>query len=105
MSDFVLPQNVKVDVDNGFFVTDADDGWQRCKRISDTVFVFKCDVNGLTVEEEIDIDNIDKEDAISGFYDSVSEVEDIYGDDANMIIAECEFENSCMAELPRAACA
>jgi hypothetical protein len=90
-----FPDVVKRDVDAGFIISDPDDGWQRYKKLNETTFVFKCEVNGATHEEEINVDDIDHKNAIDGYYDSVNDVIEQYGDDANLIIAECEFENSC----------
>jgi hypothetical protein len=91
------PENVQNDVNNGFEVTDEDDGYQRVKKISETVFEFKCDDDGDEFEEVIDVEKIDKLKAISGRYDSLEEIEAEYGVNTNLVIAECEFENLCPA--------
>ncbi|MGO3345938.1 MAG: hypothetical protein ACTIM4_11875 [Marinomonas sp.] len=88
-----LPQNVQNDVDNEFIMTDVDDGFQRCRIISDTVFEYRCEASGQEIREIIDIDDIDQEEAVSGYYGSVEEVRKEYGKSANMIIAECAFEH------------
>ncbi len=95
-----LPAHVEQDLNSGFTMTDVDDGYQRCKKLSNTTFLFRCDVNGEVYEEEIDTDDIDHEKAINGYYDSVSEVHATYEDSALMIIAECHFEASCPMQLP-----
>ena len=89
------PSNVQKDLDAGFRITDEDDGFQRVKKLSDTVFQYKCDYNDSCVDETIDVEKIDKVEAISGGYSSIEEVYTDYGDDANMIFAECEFELRC----------
>ena len=81
------------DLDNGFFITDPDDGYQRCKKLSDTTFHYKA---YQTFDDIICIDDINQEEAIQGYYGSLAEVHRIYGSSANMIIAECYFENSVM---------
>lgn len=37
-----------------------------------------------------------QKDAIDGFYDSVDEVKEIYGDNWKLIVMECAFEQTCM---------
>lgn len=88
-----LPRNVQLDLDSGFIMTDVDDGFQRCRIISDTVFEYRCEVHGQEAVEIIDVANIDQEEAVSGYYGSVEEVREEYGKSANMIIAECAFEH------------
>ena len=100
MNDQNLPSHVMADLNAGFVMTDLDDGFQRCLKSSETVFIYRCDVNDEVHEETIDTDKIDHDEAICGFYDSVDEVRELYGDSALMIIAECYFENNCPAQLP-----
>ena len=88
------PANVKLDLNSGFRITDEDDGFQRCKKVSDTVYQYRCDYDGETFDEIIDTNAIDKEEAITGFYGSVEAVNEEFGEDANMIFAECEFEHN-----------
>jgi hypothetical protein len=96
-----LPEHVKQDLAAGFIMTDEDDGFQRCKKLSDTVFIYRCDVNGKVHEEEIDINEIDADEAIEGYYDSMEElVEDNGQESANMLIAEFYFENNCPKQIP-----
>ncbi len=90
-----IPDNVTKDLEKGFIMTDIDDGYQRCKKVNETTFIYRCEIDGYTLEEMIDVESINKKDAISGFYDSVQDVIDTYGDSANMIIAECAFEKGC----------
>jgi predicted transcriptional regulator len=92
--DASYPENVKEDLMSGFIMTDEDDGFQRCKKLSDSIYHYCCDNDGFVVSEVINVDEIDKADAISGFYDSVQAVHEIYGEHANMIFAECYFENN-----------
>ncbi len=97
-----LPNYVEEDLLAGFVLTDPDDGHQRCKKISDTVFLYRCEVNGEMHEEEIDVNDIDADEAICGYYDSVEKlIEDNGVKDANMLIAECHFEHNCPKELPQ----
>lgn len=93
--EITIPTNVTDDLENGFIMTDEDDGFQRCKKISETVFEYRCELDGDTFELIIDVDSINHESAISGYYDSIDDVHSEYGDDANMIIAECYFESCC----------
>ena len=96
-----IPSHVEQDLANGFIMTDEDDGFQRCKKLSDTCFLYRCDVNGEVYEDEIDVTEIDQEDAISGYYDSVESLVEEHGQaDANMLIAECHFEHTCPMQLP-----
>lgn len=37
-----------------------------------------------------------QKDAINGFYDSVEQVKEYYGDDWKLIVMECAFEQTCM---------
>jgi glycine/serine hydroxymethyltransferase len=61
-----------------------------------TVFEYRCYYNGSDVSEIIDIEDIDQEDAINGFYDSLADVHELYGESANMIVAECAFERGLL---------
>jgi hypothetical protein len=95
-----IPEHVEKDLNDGFEMTDIDDGFQRCKTLSETTFLFRCDVNDEVFEETIDTDKINQEGAISGYYDSVDDVHDQYAESALMIIAECYFEHLCPMQLP-----
>lgn len=80
----------------GFICTDgSDETEQWVKKISATKFeVYERPAN---VMQEIDFaDYTDKEirEYISGYYGSLEELREIYGDDSNMIIAECISEQS-----------
>jgi hypothetical protein len=95
-----IPQHIQEDLASGFEMTDIDDGFQRCKKVSDTVFVYRCDVDGDVYEEEIDVEKINAEEAIDGYYDSVESLVAENGvADANMLIAECQFENNCPMKM------
>jgi hypothetical protein len=97
----ILPENVEQDIVAGFVMTDIDDGFQRCKKLSKTVFQYRCEVNGETHEETVDVDDVDTEEAISGYYDSIDDLIEENGvADANMLIAECYFENNCPMQIP-----
>lgn len=99
---FNLPNHIEEDLVAGFKLTDVDDGYQRCKKISPTTYLYRCDVNGEVYEEEINVDNIDKKEAIQGYYDSLEDLIETHGNNcANMIIAECYFENNCPMQLPK----
>lgn len=89
-----LPKHVQQDLSAGYQMTDIDDGYQRCLEVSSTVFDYKCERNGETVVMRIDVSEIDKNEAVSGFYADEQEVIDEYGSGSNMVIAECYFENS-----------
>jgi len=41
-------------------------------------------------------DTKEQQKAIDGFYDSIEEVKEIYGDDWKFIVMECAFEQTCM---------
>lgn len=65
---------------------------QYGRKISDGVFQFK---EGDGDEETIVLANFSDEEILSnvlGFYDSVEELREIYGDSSEWIIAECIFE-------------
>ncbi|MGR5347451.1 hypothetical protein [Vibrio mediterranei] len=94
MATTTLPHNVQQDLDSGFIMTDEDDGFQRCKRISETAFIYKCNTTSGIVESKIDTTEINASEAINGYYSNLEEVSELYGDDANMIIAECHFESN-----------
>jgi hypothetical protein len=90
-----IPPHVQKDIDSGYVITDLDDGWQRMKQLSSSTFQYRCELDGKTVEEIIDVDQMETtehEEALEGFYGSVNQVKEIYGKDANQIIAECHFE-------------
>tara|TARA_B100000749_G_scaffold246710_1_gene209762 strand:+ start:1341 stop:1649 length:309 start_codon:yes stop_codon:yes gene_type:complete len=96
-----IPPHVQKDLDSGFIMTDEDDGFQRCKKLSDTCFLYRCDVNGEVYEDTIDVTKLDQKEAISGYYDSVESLIEENGQaDANMLIAECHFEHTCPMQLP-----
>ncbi|MFV8385222.1 hypothetical protein ACNO5E_14130 [Vibrio parahaemolyticus] len=89
-----LPEHVQRDLNAGYQMTDIDDGFQRCLEVSSTVFEYKCERNGETFEMRVDVSEIDKDEAVSGFYTDEQEVIAEYGSESNMIIAECYFENN-----------
>tara|TARA_R110000851_G_scaffold328535_1_gene499458 strand:+ start:439 stop:762 length:324 start_codon:yes stop_codon:yes gene_type:complete len=94
-----LLKRVKSDIDSGFQMTDEDDGHQRMKKISESTFHYRCEFHSKTIKDIIDVGQMDateQEEAIWGFYESLSQVKEIYGNDANQIIAECFFENSLL---------
>lgn len=96
-----LPKHIEDDLVAGFILTDEDDGYQRCKKLSKTTYLYRCEVNGETYEEEVDVTKINQEEAIDGYYDSIEAVIEEYGSlNSNMIIAECYFENSCPMQTP-----
>jgi len=90
------PPHVQDDLDSGFKMTDEDDGFQRVKRLDDWSYIYRCELEGNTFEQTIDVREIDQEAAIDGYYKSVIDVIEQYTKDANMIIAECEFEGRCI---------
>ena len=103
---------VERDRAQGFVVTDPDDGWQRCKQISEDTFHFRAcylvpvERDVVTVDEFVCLSEIDQEDAVLGYYGSVQEVMEQCGAAADQIIAECYFEKEfcadvkCAAQLP-----
>jgi hypothetical protein len=95
-----LPNEVQQDLDNGFVMTDIDDNYQRCRKISDTVFLYRAGTNSNNdlEEEEINVElfsESEKESFISGYYDnlkSLSESCENCQASINMLVAECYFE-------------
>ena len=97
-----FPEHIEQDLVAGFIMTDEGDGFQRCKKLSDTLYLYRCDVNDEVYEEEIDVKQIDAEEAIEGYYDSVEDMIEENGQlDANMLIAECYFEKNCPMQIPK----
>jgi hypothetical protein len=102
---------------NGWFCTDPD-CLQFCKKHSETQFEFvqavwldTCDgdTRAENANDEsdnyavcagfIDFDFYDEEDikcSINSYGYTMHSVREIYGEDANQIIAECLFENHCL---------
>lgn len=75
----------------GFICTDASkETEQWVRKISDTKFeVYERHSNAMS---EIDLNEYsekDLESEISGYYNSLKELRELYGKDSNMIIAEC----------------
>lgn len=96
-----VPNHVEEDLVAGFIMTDENDGYQRCKKLSETEFLYRCDVNDEVHEEEINVELIDVNEAISGYYNSIEELVKENGQvNANMLIAECHFENNCPMQMP-----
>jgi hypothetical protein len=106
-----LPRDVEHDLSNGFVLTDIDDRFQRCKKLNETTFTYRSgtDDQGFlcalslderesieyVISEDVDISSLSEqevEEAVSSYYGSVEELENEYEDSANMIIAECYFE-------------
>jgi len=91
---------ILLDYMNNVCITDQrDDAVQFCFILNDTTFkYFEYDYNELSLKEDtIDYNKLtlkEKEDAISGYYSSLDEVHEIYGNDSNQIIVECFFEQS-----------
>lgn len=93
---------------NGWILTDID-CYQYCKKLNDTcywyielrevgdfespfywVYATQIDLEYYTDDEVLDY--------ITGYYDDVEQIREIYGEDANQIIAECIFECISAAE-------
>jgi hypothetical protein len=77
----------------GFFCTDPDTN-QWVKKISDTQFMvyekgrmFDVDLTEYT-DEELD-------DYIAAYYPALEDMREMYGENANQIIAECIAETDC----------
>jgi len=85
---------LKKDLNSGYVLTDIDNGNQRALFLSKNVFIYKEEINGETHEMVIDTSKINCDEAVMGFYKNESEVREEYGEAANMIIAECYFENN-----------
>lgn len=95
-----IPANVANDLDNGFQMTDIDDGFQRVRTISKSEFEYRCEFMGNSIEMTIDVNTDigdEVENIIAPYYGSIDEFNRAFeGDDLgrNMIIAECFFEQS-----------
>jgi hypothetical protein len=50
-----IPEHVKKDLNDGFEMTDIEDGFQRYKMISETTLLFRCDVNDEVFEVPINL--------------------------------------------------
>ena len=95
-----LPLEVQTDMDNGFVMTDIDDRYQRCKVISDTVFLYRAgtDTENDLDEEEINVADFtdeEKESFINGYYDDMQALSELCEGNTksiNMLVAECYFE-------------
>lgn len=87
------PQSVLDDLADGFAITDADDGFQRFKQLSPSVFHYRCEIHeGETCEAIIDIGLIDQQEAIEGFFDSIDDIYLGFDEAAPRIIGECAFK-------------
>jgi hypothetical protein len=81
-------------------ITDQMSEWvQFCFKMNDTTYkYFEYDYTENSLKEDIiDFDQLtldEKKDAISGYYSSLDEVYEIYGEDSEQIIVECFFEQS-----------
>lgn len=102
---------------NNWFCTDSD-CLQYCKKINETEYDFiqavwldDCEPRAKNAKDEsdnyavctgyIDLDlysDDDKEGSISSYGYTMESVNEIYGDEANQIIAECLFEDDCLYE-------
>lgn len=84
----VTKKNLKA---QGFICTDASEGTEQwVKKISDTRFqVYERSTNIIS---DIDLNDFSEQairNEITGYYDSLEQLKKMYGDDSNMIIAEC----------------
>ncbi len=82
----------------GFICTDgSDETEQWVRKISDTKFEVYERASG--VMQDIDLNEYtEKEirDYVSGFYDSLEDLKEMYGEDSNMIIAEIVSESTLL---------
>lgn len=83
---YVKIEQAKLDVDKWKCTDPSTDQW--IKRISDNVFeVFE---NGEVTEVNLSLyTEVELEDYVRAFYDSLSDLREIYGEEANQVIAEC----------------
>lgn len=99
-----VPQEVAIDIDNGFIITDIDDNFQRYKMVNESTFIYRigqASENDL-VEMAIDVDTLSEdevEDALRPYYGSLvylkEDMQDVQDtSELNMIIAECHFETN-----------
>ncbi len=94
---------------NLWFCTDT---WQYCKINFDGTYNFiervwldivevnknypdKCYIVKTALIDLNDYTEEEKECNVSGYYDSLESLREIYGEDSNQIIAECIFEEMC----------
>lgn len=106
-----------IKANNNWFCTDSD-CLQHCKKESETVFSFiqavwldACGDDERAVNARDDSDNYavctgyidldlypleDQAGSISSYGYTMETVKEIYGDEANQIIAECLFEDDCL---------
>lgn len=87
-------KDLKNDLDNGFEITDPDDNFQRAKKISDSTFHYKAFTGENLISEIIDIDELDLDEAVKGYYRDYTEVKESYELYAPQIAAECHFESN-----------
>jgi len=96
-SDNTYPTHVQADLNNGFDLTDPDNGHQRCQKLSDNKFLYRQDVGPYTHQITVDMNLMsddEQQEAVDGYYADVEEVKETYGDSYLQIIAECYFENN-----------
>ncbi|MFT6906987.1 MAG: hypothetical protein ACJAS1_003661 [Oleiphilaceae bacterium] len=93
-----MPNSVSTDAKEGFIVIDEEVTFLRAKTLSGTVFHFKygCIEDADFHERVIDIEQIDQQIAIFGYFRSLSEVHEKYGRRANMVIAESNFKRDIL---------
>jgi hypothetical protein len=98
--DMITDPSVLLDVLMGYEITDPDDDWQRCFKLTDTIYIYARggEENNDTTRELIDVELLDAKklkSALESFSYDDEYFEDNYPDnhpDANMLKAECYFE-------------
>tara|TARA_B100000809_G_scaffold261020_1_gene309075 strand:- start:867 stop:1454 length:588 start_codon:yes stop_codon:yes gene_type:complete len=99
-ADVITDPSILLDVLMGYEITDQDGDWQRCFKLTDSIYIYAMggDNNNDTIRELIDVDSLDADklkSALASFSYDDQYFEDNYPDndpDANMLKAECYFE-------------
>lgn len=75
----------------GFICTDASEETEQwVRKISDTFFqVYERHCNTMSEVDLTEYSEKELESEITGYYGSLKELQEIYGNDSNMVIAEC----------------
>ncbi len=99
-ADAITDPSILLDVLMGYEITDPDGDFQRCFKLTDTIYIYAMggDDKSDTVRELIDVESLDADklkSALESFSYDERYFEDNYPDndpDANMLKAECYFE-------------
>lgn len=93
-----INMNTELLIKDGWTCTDPDNN-QWGKKIKDGHYQFMEERNGEWFDLDIVLKHYEPEEVenyVSAYYKSVEEVKEIYGDDAEWIIAECVFEQESL---------